>query len=470
MTDVSRGTFIRGLSTLAATPLAFSSVHAAAAAATPGSSLRDIDHIVILMQENRSFDHYFGSLSGVRGFGDPRATTPGSDRSLFEQVDPDNPDGYALPFRLDTQTTSAQQLGDLSHAWSAQHESWNGGKMDNWLPAHRKADKAKGPLTMGYHTRADLPYYYALADAFTICDGYHCSVFGPTHPNRYFLMTATNDPAGKYGGPVITNHEQMYGWETYPERLQRAGISWRVYHALDDYDINVLKFFQKYQSAPATSPLYDSALRNRSFESMLADFRSGNIPQVSWICPPAQYTEHPDYMPAAGEDYTNQILSALMSNPGLWSRTAFFLTYDENDGQFDHVAPPVAPPGTPGEFVDGLPIGLGFRVPTLVISPFSRGGYVCGDTFDHTSVLRFIEARFGVEVANLSKWRRETCGDLTSAFNFGKPPDPSIPALPETANAVEVAEHNAKTLPAPAPPRSQTMPQQEPGTRPRLGS
>jgi phospholipase C len=203
---------------------------------------------------------------------------------------------------------------------------------------------------------------------------------------------------------------------------------------------------------------------------MLADFRSGNIPQVSWICPPAQYTEHPDYMPAAGEDYTNQILSALMSNPGLWSRTAFFLTYDENDGQFDHVAPPVAPPGTPGEFVDGLPIGLGFRVPTLVISPFSRGGYVCGDTFDHTSVLRFIEARFGVEVANLSKWRRETCGDLTSAFNFGKPPDPSIPALPETANAVEVAEHNAKTLPAPAPPRSQTMPQQEPGTRPRLGS
>jgi phospholipase C len=203
---------------------------------------------------------------------------------------------------------------------------------------------------------------------------------------------------------------------------------------------------------------------------MLADFRSGNLPQVSWICAPAAFTEHPWYMPAAGEYYTSRILAALMSNPAVWARTAFFLTYDENDGQFDHVAPPVAPPGTPDEFVEGLPIGLGFRVPTLLISPFSRGGYVCGSTFDHTSVLRFIETRFGVEVPNLSRWRRETCGDMTAAFGFGRAADLSVPSLPETARALQVAEHNAKTLPDPQPPAKQSMPQQEPGTRPRLGT
>ncbi|MGD0476259.1 MAG: alkaline phosphatase family protein [Candidatus Velthaea sp.] len=470
MTGLSRSTFLRGVSALAAAPVAATtSVRDALAAQRPAASLRDIDHIVVFVQENRSFDHYFGSLRGVRGFDDPRANEGSSGRSIFEQRDPENPDGFALPFHLDTLTTSAQQLGDLSHAWGAQHESWNGGKMDNWLPAHRKADREKGPLTMGYHTRADLPYYYALADAFTICEGYHCSVFGPTHPNRYFLMTGTNDPEGRFGGPVITNREQMYGWETYPERLERAGISWRIYHALDDYDINVIKFFGRFQSAPASSSLFENALRNRSFESVLADFRSGNIPQVSWICAPAAYTEHPYYMPAAGEHYTAQILAALMSNSAVWSRTAFFLTYDENDGQFDHVAPPVAPLGTPGEYIGGLPIGLGFRVPTIVVSPFSRGGYVCGDTFDHTSILRFIETRFGVEVPNLSRWRRDTCGDLTTAFGFGQPPDYTIPAFPQTAAAVQIAEHNAKTLPDPAVPRKQTMPRQEPGVRPRRG-
>jgi phospholipase C len=471
MPEFSRGTFLRGVSALAATPAALASGvrDAAAAASLPAASLRDIDHIVILVQENRSFDHYFGSLRGVRGFDDSSTVAQSGGRSVFQQIDPMNPDGYELPFHLDTHTTSAQRLGDLSHSWVAQHESWSGGTMDNWLPTHRRADHADGPLTMGYHTRADVPYYYALADAFTICDAYHCSVFGPTHPNRYFLMTATNDPDGKFGGPVIANVEKPYGWETYPERLERAGISWRIYHAFDDYDINVIKFFRNFHDAPAKSSLYENAMRDRSFASVLADFRSGNIPQVSWICAPAAYTEHPSYMPAAGEHYTAQILAALMSNPALWSRTAFFLTYDENDGQFDHVAPPVAPFGTPGEYIDGLPIGLGFRVPTIVVSPFSRGGYVCGDTFDHTSILRFIETRFGVEVPNLSRWRRETCGDLTTAFGFGQPPDFTIPAFPETANALQVAEQYAKTLPRPQPPRAQTMPQQEPGSRPRRG-
>jgi phospholipase C len=208
-------------------------------------------------------------------------------------------------------------------------------------------------------------------------------------------------------------------------------------------------------------------MRDRPFSALLADLRSGNIPQVTWIVPPATESEHPAYMPAAGEAHTAQVLDALWSNPTLWAKTALILNYDENDGQFDHVTPPTAPPGTPDEFVQGLPIGLGFRVPCLVISPFSRGGYVCGQVFDHTSTLKLIEARFGVEIAHLSRWRRETVGDLTAAFALGAPPDLSVPPMPDARRGLLLAANQAATLPPPAVPSRQTMPRQEPGTRPR---
>jgi phospholipase C len=464
MTDLVR----RRLLQAAAAASAASAAPAGAAAiegATP-AKLSDIDHIIILMKENRSFDHYFGSLRGVRGFDDPKARRPDGG-SIFRQADAVHPDGHILPFRLNTRTTGAQRLHDLSHDWGPQHAAWNGGAMDQWLPAHRAADGESGPLTMGYLTREDLPYYYALADAFTICDGYHCSVFGPTHPNRYYLMTGAIDPESLHGGPALNNKGHAYSWETYPERLQRAGVSWRVYHDLDDYGCNVLQYFTQYQHLPHTSPLYENAMRNRPFYELLSDLQTGDIPQVTWIVPPSDASEHPDYLPAAGENHTAQILNALWSNPKLWARTALILNYDENDGQFDHVAPPTPEPGTPGEFVGGLPIGLGFRVPCLVISPFSRGGWVCGDVFDHTSTLRLIEARFGVEVANLTKWRRETCGDLTRAFGFGAPARFDLPKLPETEHALQMAEQRAMGLPRPAAPAIQAMPRQEPGSRPR---
>lgn len=455
MQRIERRQFLQGVAALAGTALA----PGLAAADLPPAKLSDIDHIIVLMKENRSFDHYFGSLSGVRGFDDPGGQT------VFRQADPGNPNGYALPFRLDTFRTNAQRLHVLSHEWSPQHASWNGGKMDNWLPAHRAADGAAGPLTMGYLTRQDLPFYYALADAFTICDGYHCSLFGPTHPNRYYLMTGTNDPDGTHGGPAIDNTGRAYRWETFPERLERAGISWRIYHDLDDYGCNVCKFFTQYQSAERTSPLFENALRNRPFYELLWDLQTGNIPQVTWIVPPSTLSEHPDYLPAAGEYHTNRVLAALWSNPKLWAKTALILNYDENDGQFDHAAPPTPEPGTPGEFVGGLPVGLGFRVPCIVISPFSRGGYVCGATFDHTSVLRLIETRFGVEVGNLSKWRRETCGDLTAAFGFGTPARLDVPTLPETEQALRAAQQRAMSEPLPQVPAEQTMLRQEPGSR-----
>jgi len=440
----------------------------AALAQTPNATLRDIDHFIILMKENRSFDHYFGTLAGVRGYGDPRAIRPDGS-SIFRQRDAVNPDGHVLPFRLNTLTTSAQQLHDLSHSWEAQHIAWNQGAMDDWVAVHRGADGSKaGALTMGYHTRADIPFYYALADAFTICDGYHCSVMGPTHPNRYYLMTGTIDPERKHGGPATNNNGTAYSWETYPERLDRAGISWRIYHDVDDYGCNVCKYFTQFQNAPRTSSLWENAMRNRTFETLLDDIRTGNIPQVTWIVPPSTLSEHPDYLPAAGENHTHQVLKALWSNPRLWAKTALILNYDENDGQFDHVAPATPPPGTAQEYVEEEPIGIGFRVPCLVISPFSRGNYVCGTTLDHTSTLRLLEARFGVEIANLSAWRRATCGDLTTAFAFDRAPRYDLPDLPETAEALRIAKERLPSLPRPSVPAEQAMPKQESGTRLRL--
>jgi len=433
---------------------------------TTASKLSDIDHFIILMKENRSFDHYFGSLSGVRGFEDPGAMRADAS-SVFSQPDPLNPDGRVLPFRLNTHTTSGQRVHDLSHAWGTQHASLNGGAMDRWIVAHRESDGERGPLTMGHFTREDIPYYYALADAFTVCDGYHCSVLGPTHPNRYFLMTGQNDADGKYGGPALDNYGHAYSWETYPERLERAGITWRVYHDLDDYGCNILKNFTQYRAAPRGSPLWENAIYDRPFYELLWDIRTGNIPQVTWIVPASDLSEHPDYLPAAGEDHTAQVLAALWSNPKLWAKTAFILNYDENDGIFDHVVPPTPPPGTPGEFVHGLPVGLGFRVPCLIVSPFSRGGYVCGRTFDHTSTLRLLEARFGVEAPGISAWRRQTTGDLTTAFGFGESARYDVPALPDTAQALADAERRVMSLPKPVVPIAQSMPRQERGMRRR---
>jgi phospholipase C len=469
MIEIPRRRFFQGGAAFAGTAL-LDSLGAGPALAAPGK-LSDIDHFIILMKENRSFDHYFGTLRGVRGFDDARATTLPDGRPVFAQLD-ELKGKPVLPFRLDTAHTSAQRVTQLDHSWQAQHMSWNDGKMDLWIPAHRAEEGPLAPLTMGYLTRADLPFYYALADAFTLCDGYHCSVMGPTHPNRYYLMTATNDPGGKQGGPAIVNVDRLppnstdYRWETYPERLERAGITWRIYHDFDDYGCNVCKYFVQFKQAPASSALYHNALKNRPFYELLWDLQTGNIPQVSWIVPPADLSEHPDYLPAAGENHTRQILEALWSNPRLWSRTALILNYDENDGQFDHVVPPTPEPGTPDEYVNGQPVGLGFRVPCMVISPWSRGGYVCSDVLDHTSTLRLLETRFGVEVANLSAWRRATAGDLTGAFSFGQPARPDVPKLPETEKPLQRAEHDAMMLPPPAPPDAPAMAHQEPGTRP----
>lgn len=436
-------------------------------------TIRDIRHVVMLMMENRSFDHYFGTLSGVRGFDDPDALTLASGKSVFHQPDPDNPAGHMMPFHLDSFTSAAQRLPSTSHAWSVQHQAWNGGRMDQWLPAHRAADGAKGPYTMGYFKRQDIPFHFALAEAFTICDAYHSSVMGPTWPNRLYYLTGMIDTAGSGGGPVTRNKMPPGGfrWKTYAERLEEAGVSWRIYQhgAPGKRAHNMFKYFGQFLEAPAGSPLAVKGMPEAEEGLFEYDAIHDRLPVVSWIYPGAESNEHPaESMPAAGAAFIAGKLDALAANPDVWAKTLFILNYDENDGLFDHVAPPVPPAGTPGEFVDGVPIGGGFRVPCILVSPWTAGGWVCSHPFDHTSVLQLLERVTGVREPNISDWRRRTFGDLTAALRFGEPAG-RAPLLPGTGGLLSQARYAATTLPPPPIPEgNQTMPRQEKGARKRI--
>ncbi|MFI6996798.1 phosphocholine-specific phospholipase C [Nocardia sp. NPDC050175] len=460
------------------------------AAPSRKGTLSDVEHVVILMQENRSFDHYFGTMRGVRGLADASAVVKADGRNVYYQPDPGRSDGgYLLPFHVDTKVVDGQDLGDLPHGWDDQHRAVRGGWSDGWTAA-------KGEMAMGYFTEADIPFHRALADAFTVCDHYYCSVLGPTTPNRLYHWTGTIDAAGQYGGPAISNpadYKPVYRWTTYPERLLDKGISWKVYandevgddggHPfVGDYGDNPLWLFDAYHD-PKNTELSSRAKvfgagnwkpdsgQGKKVDHVLADFIAdcaGNrLPQVSWVVAPYGYSEHPAARPVDGAAYTQAVLKALWGNQNLWNSTALLINFDENDGFFDHVPPPMAPPGTPGEYVNGQPIGLGPRVPMLVISPWSRGGWVNSQVHDHTSVIRFLEKWTGVNEPNISAWRRSICGDLTGCFDFGKA-NTTVPTLPD-ANALRAqADATQSKLPRPAPPAtgSQHPPEQEAGTRP----
>ncbi|MBX9266490.1 phosphocholine-specific phospholipase C [Chromobacterium violaceum] len=465
MSEMSRREFLK-LSAAGMAAGALPPGLAAAMAIRPaGRSLSAVKHVVVFMQENRSFDHYFGALGGARGFGDRSALQLRNGSSVFRQPNLSNGE---YPFRLDTTRTNAQYLTDLDHSWTGTHAAWNQGKYDGWIAA-------KSSLTMGYFTRADIPYHYALADAFTLCDHYFCSVQGPTNPNRLYLWSGMVDPAGKNGGPVTDNSEKGYSWTTYPERLQAAGVSWKVYQVLgDNYDDNALAWFNQYRSAKPGNPLCDRGMSSvpkvsgNSVQDLVAAIRNdalnGTLPQVSWIVAPEAYSEHPSAPPAAGAYLLDRVLQALTANPDVWASTVLLLNYDENDGLFDHMPPPVPPAGTAAEFIGGKPIGLGPRVPMLVLSPWSRGGHVCSQVFDHTSVIRFLETWTGVQEPNISAWRRQICGDLSSALDFSSR-NASVPAFPDTAALLTQAQQS-KGWPAPTAPLPGQMPVPEGGRRP----
>ncbi|HTZ90759.1 MAG TPA: alkaline phosphatase family protein [Streptosporangiaceae bacterium] len=435
--------------------------------------LSDIKHVVILMQENRSFDHYFGTLPGVAGFADPNALTLPTGNSVFYQPDPQNPDGYLLPWRLNTLTTSAQAIPSSSHAWHYQHTMWDDGAMDNFVPSQLAAKGVNGPYTMGYYTREDIPFQFALAENFTICDHYFCSVLGPTWPNRLMHISAWIDPQGVGGGPITANIDPVpYEWQTYPEALTDAGVSWQVYQEVDNYETNLLEMFASFQNAPVSSTLYQSGMRTFLPGQFEWDAMHDRLPAVSWLIPTSYQSEHPDYTPAAGADFVASKIDAVAANPDVWAKTVFILNYDENDGLFDHVLPPTPPPSTPNEFIaiggdPSWPIGGGFRVPCIIVSPWTQGGWVASENFDHTSVLQFLELLTGVRIPNITSWRRSTFGNLTSAFGFPQFPS-AAPFLPGTKKQLAQTAINVNTLPEPVfPGASQTPPVQEVGPRPR---
>ena len=475
-------------------------------------TIHDVEHIVIFMQENRSFDHYFGALAGVRGFGD-RFPIPVPDspdyrhRTVWAQYN-DKPDEGAprtvLPYRLNTQEAfETVRVASTPHTWSNAQDAWDAGRMGRW-PA------AKKNHSMAYYEAADMPFQYAMARAFTVCDAYHCSFTGGTNTNRLFVWTGTNDGAGRGNGPALGNvYNKLtggdpagaYTWTTYPERLEAAGVSWRIYQDMaDNYSLNPTAGFKAYRDAYHGVPgslaaLKDKALTTRGLDLLRQDVLDGTLPQVSWICATKAGSEHPSpSSPAQGADYTARVLDALTANPDVWSKTVLLLMFDENDGFFDHMPPP-APPSrdaggalagastvdTQGEYhehitgveKDDTPAhlhgvyGLGPRVPMYVLSPWTKGGWVNSQVFDHTSVLRFVEQRFGVAEPNISAWRRAVCGDLTSIFDFATPNnnDELLRALPPTAERAGQASALAGTVVPPAPAQPSPA-RQPPGTRP----
>ncbi|WP_405061489.1 phospholipase C, phosphocholine-specific [Kribbella sp. NBC_01505] len=521
MTTVSRRTVLGsavGAAVLATLPPSLQ--EALAAPARPGR-LEDIEHVVIFMQENRSFDHYFGTAAGVRGFGDRAAVRGVNGLPVGFQPDPSRPEGWLAPFSMNAAHTNAYRQGAADFGYTTSMGARAEGIADGYVTR-----RSGGWMGQGFYEPADMPFYDALTSTFTVCDAYHCSIETSTNPNREHFMTGTS------GGtvrdlPVIDNTEITggYEWTTYAERLEAAGITWKTYQALDNFDDNALAWFTPFVNAKPGSSLYERGMRMVGdgsqqgdpfamgaalVKEFAADVQADKLPQVSWLVAPAALSEHAAYTPPNGEHLTAQLLSALADNPAVWAKTAFILNYDEHGGFFDHDLPPVPPlangrgkstVSTDGELVvqvrstggtayrlvnqrgqyrvqgawsDTLPagetrvagptpLGLGIRVPMLVVSPWSRGGAVDSTVYDHTSVIQFLERRFGVHEPNISPWRRAITGDLVSAFDFSGE-DPAWPELPDTSGNRKKSD-DAAGRPAPTVPSPQVLPRQKRGTK-----
>jgi len=402
-------------------------------------TIQDVEHVVCLMMENRSFDHYFGSMPGVRGFADPfPIPVPNTDLLQYKTVwyqRRDTATGSSpkvlAPQHNDTSTNFALiRTAGTPHLFPDAQQAWDHGRMSNW-------PQYKNNASMVYYQEADLPFQFALANAFTICDANHSAFSGGTNPNRCFFYTGTNqgrDDAsqpGVFNGPAVDNSynglkngsiSTGYTWMTYAERLEDAGVSWRVYQnqEVEYYAMNSLLGFKNFRAANAASvptvsasrtprqqALYEKGIKTRDLDLLKADVIAGTLPQVSWVCPKSSGSEHPSASsPAQGAAYVAQVLEALTANPEVWSKTVLIINFDENDGLFDHVPPP-APPSytqwdadpakaklagastveTSNEYLGTAnggvaavdpyihrPFGLGPRVPMYILSPWSKGG------------------------------------------------------------------------------------------------
>jgi phospholipase C len=417
----TRRQILRNLSMLAGAGLAVGvgyQVVESVAAASAGSrtSSVPIDHILIACQENRTFDTYFGYYTRAGAFGVPAGYTQ-----------PDGKGGRIAPHHFFLPIS-----GDPSHTWQSIHSEWNAGKMDGFYTTNKKT-------ALGYYDGSNLPYYYALADHFTLCGHYFASVLGPTIPNRLALW------AGTSGG--ATTDTQSLGVLEYPaivDLLDAHHISWKCYNlglgngTFDDLEhFNALAFFKRWEKDARLT--FDE-------EDYYTDLKTGKLPQVAFLITESLISEHPPADIHTGQDKMAEIINALIASSA-WQRSALFFTYDEGGGFFDHVVPPQ---------LDAY--GLGLRVPTLVISPYARRGYLSGQLYEHASLLKFIERRFSLpSLASLNhQFDHSTpgtnndaahgaaigpafpprdgnprLGDFYEAFDFTQKPDyyPKLPSL-----------------------------------------
>ncbi|HWK55917.1 MAG TPA: phospholipase C, phosphocholine-specific [Parapedobacter sp.] len=484
-------------------------------------SINDVEHIVILMQENRSFDHYFGAMRGVRGFGDRFPIPLASGQRAFHQSDGEQ---IVPPYRANRNTSNAALINGTPHNFPDTQAAWNQGKYGFW-------PLFKTPFSMAYYTREEIPFQYAMAEYFTICDAYYCSIATGTDPNRIvFWSGSVCDPEKRAAGinctdadsepvnlrcwikgqmpePGYTYQGNAFTWPTIPDVLQEAGISWRIYQDPNDNWTGAMHgclAFESFRNAKPGSPIYENGMRHWSIEDLTNDVKNGTLPQVSWVLPSQSNSEHPGApsSPYRAADFTHDVLSAITANPEVWSKTVFFLTFDENDGLFDHLPAPAVPSynldntlagkstidlagmyfhndkdnladmETARVYIDKRdtisgnlrPWGMGPRVPMYILSPWSKGGWVDSAVADHTSVAQFIEKRFGVTVPAISPWHRAVSSDLTSAFDFVTPNDPKFPNLPDTSG-FEAIDAASKALPRAAAPQKPSQLYQEKGTR-----
>lgn len=474
-------------------------------------TIKDVRHIVILMQENRSFDHYFGTMRGVRGFGDRHPAPMAGGKDIWAQS---NGARDLPPFHLDTAKTNALKVPGTPHSFADAQAAWNQGKFGLW-------PKYKTDYSMGYYKREDVPFQFALAESFTICDAYHCSITTGTDPNRIVFWSGSSfDPAERAKGvncredksepnnlrcwikgalpePGYTYAGNALEWATIPEVLEQAGVGWRIYQDPNNNWTGAMHgglAFRGFRECKLGSALYERGMSHHSLEQLAKDVRDGTLPAVSWVLPPMTLSEHPSTSsPVEGGAFTAQVLDALTANPDVWSGTVFFQTFDENDGLFDHL-PPAAPPSynpdgsmagkatldLAGHYFDDhqdkytsrddttsgttRPWGLGPRVPMYVVSPWSKGGWVSSEVFDHTSVGQFLEKRFDITIPAISPWHRSVCGDMTSCFDFAAREDARVPALPDLSNySAVVADHQKR--PKLLPPRTPAGLFQEAGIR-----
>ena len=501
---------------------------------SPTKTIRDVQHVVILMQENRSFDHYFGAMRGVRGFGDRFPIPLESGRSAFVQSDGKRE--YS-PYRADKKTVNAALVNGTPHDFPDTQAAWNQGKYGFW-------PMFKTPYSMAYYTREEIPFQYAMAEAFTISDAYHCSIATGTDPNRIVFWSGSNaDPEkrvaginctdadsepvnlrcwveGKMPDPGYTYRGNAFKWDTIPDVLQKAGVSWRIYQDPNNNWTGAMHgclAFESFRTAKPGSPIYENGMKHWSIRDLAEHVKNNTLPQVSWILPSQSNSEHPSgpSSPNRGGDFTHQVLAAVTANPEVCRKTVFFLTFDENDGLFDHLPAPAVPsynadgslagkstidlsgmyfnndkgisdfpnPFHEADMKKGGPVrtriyqdkrdiitgnirpwGMGPRVPMYIISPWSKGGWVNSEVADHTSVGQFLEKRFNVVIPAISPWHRSVSSDLTSAFDFVTPNDPVFPPLPETADYASI-EEASRQLPRATAPESPGPLFQEKGTR-----